>query len=980
MEAAIRWSAGTGDESSKYLLVDVAGNKITLNEARSLSKGQLQSKTIAQYDKVPDFSAFDWSKFDDSLIALGLSSGEASLVKIEQGHRNTHQLRLFPIKTQRKCNSITFNLVNLLAVGLDRVRNDHSLTVYDVESGKEPHSRLCTGEAVTSVRFFPNAPHEIVAAVARSTLRLYDLRDSSYSNAGSGASVYTKQVNNIAIDPLDDNYLASGGSTGDPTVSVWDRRLLSRPSNSSTDTTSSTPVLEFRPAVDNTVTTTVWSIRYSGLKRGRFSVLASTGEVKIYDMATYNVQSKTRPTTPANVHGGSLWSSPQYIARTHYLQHPYHESTRGQSESERVIAFDWVGAGSAEGQSVLALRSTRKVDLLYAPSPGHVDMTGRDDLAICHEDVAFIEPTRSQNTVADDMFTVKAKAERSGTLAKNGVDTILENPKTKAQPLDFKSLSALRTSSVPVNRTQRWLEGDLGLGDSVADAHDFGGSLMHINIHRRRCQEGYRFDCKRNEVIVKDDAELVKLWKIIGKLEGLARDGGMVTDSLDLSFLGVHSIWNGHLGTNQNRLTKPRDHSRPSFDEAVKDLVASHPLSRLDDLPSKTASKRLLCLEVCGWCFSRGTIEGKCRDLLEQGQHYRAVAISVFQGHSDMALILLRDLVRTRNIENTGVAALLASESMNDEQREMCQWMEEDASDPYLRALLRYLGARDWSSVVQDTTLNLSDRLSVALRYMSDPEVATFIYETTTTCINDGDLTGILLTGLTETSMNLFQNYLGRTNDLQTVVLATSFSNPLYVDDMRWSMWKETYLWHMQAWRTFIERTKFTTQHARRAVTRQGDRLVKSAPRQITLRCAHCNGSLAQHHDDAGQKSKKPSGLDSPVGPTKGTLTAQAQKVAAASGTVCPKCGRHLPRCSVCMQWLGTPDISQSKHGRTSEREIDGGKETGAARRETELLGRFVTFCASCGHGFHAHHAKHWFAKHGMCPVPDCRCLCGIRG
>lgn len=177
MEAAIRWSPGDSDDLHKFLLVDVAGNSITLNEARTVSQKSLQTKTIARYDKVPNFTAFDWAKFDGSLVALGLSSGDASLVRIDPGEKNVQPLRIFPIKTQRKCNSITFNSENLLAVGLDRVRNDHCLTIYDANhGGKEPQVKLCTGDAVSSVKFFPNEPQELVAAVARTTLRLYDLR------------------------------------------------------------------------------------------------------------------------------------------------------------------------------------------------------------------------------------------------------------------------------------------------------------------------------------------------------------------------------------------------------------------------------------------------------------------------------------------------------------------------------------------------------------------------------------------------------------------------------------------------------------------------------------------------------------------------------------------------------------------------------------------------------------------------------------
>lgn len=179
MEAAIRWAPGPSSDVQRYLLVDVAGNSITLNELRTDAEEAVQTERIARYDKVPNFTAFDWSKTDRSLVALGLSSGDASLLHVDTERGTIAPLRVFPIRTQRKANSISFNNQRLLAVGLDRVRNDHCLTVYDVDGGKEPVSRLCTGEGCSSVRFFPSQPQEVVAAVARSSLRLYDLRGTA---------------------------------------------------------------------------------------------------------------------------------------------------------------------------------------------------------------------------------------------------------------------------------------------------------------------------------------------------------------------------------------------------------------------------------------------------------------------------------------------------------------------------------------------------------------------------------------------------------------------------------------------------------------------------------------------------------------------------------------------------------------------------------------------------------------------------------
>lgn len=174
MEAAIRWSPLSTPDRVRFLLADVAGNALTLYEAGSLNRHGIQYKPIARREKVNNFTAFDWSKTDDSLVALGLSSGNAELYRFD-GSDSSDPVALFNIKTQRRCNTIAFNTQNLLAVGLDRVRHDNCLTVYDIESN-DAYSRLCVSEAVTSLRFFPNHPQQMLAAVSRQTIRLYDLR------------------------------------------------------------------------------------------------------------------------------------------------------------------------------------------------------------------------------------------------------------------------------------------------------------------------------------------------------------------------------------------------------------------------------------------------------------------------------------------------------------------------------------------------------------------------------------------------------------------------------------------------------------------------------------------------------------------------------------------------------------------------------------------------------------------------------------
>lgn len=164
----------------------------------------------------------------------------------------------------------------------------------------------------------------------------------------------TRQVHNLAIDPMDENYFISAGPAGDPVVSVWDRRMASNssPSTPSSESGPAGPVLEIKPAVDNSQGSNIWSLRFCGQKRGCFGVLSNTGEVKIYELGQNSVRQTLEALSP-NPHGGAPWTSKHYTKRTHNLTYPWYNKYNGQEEFSRVIAYDFMT--SEKGLAALAL-------------------------------------------------------------------------------------------------------------------------------------------------------------------------------------------------------------------------------------------------------------------------------------------------------------------------------------------------------------------------------------------------------------------------------------------------------------------------------------------------------------------------------------------------------------------------------------------------------------------------------------------------
>ena len=180
MEAAVRWSPHSTGDRERFLIVDVADQSLNLNQIDRKDRKVVKWHTVARYGRLPNFGAFDWSKTDESLVAVGLVSGSACLIKLYDDGQSSEVVANFKIKQQRKCNSIALSAQDWLAVALDKTRSDVCLNVFDAnvdsQNLRDPIRKLCPAEIVSSVRFFPNHPQEIVIGAQRSFVRLYDLR------------------------------------------------------------------------------------------------------------------------------------------------------------------------------------------------------------------------------------------------------------------------------------------------------------------------------------------------------------------------------------------------------------------------------------------------------------------------------------------------------------------------------------------------------------------------------------------------------------------------------------------------------------------------------------------------------------------------------------------------------------------------------------------------------------------------------------
>lgn len=338
-----------------------------------------------------------------------------------------------------------------------------------------------------------------------------------------------------------------------------------------------------------------------------------------------------------------------------------------------------------------------------------------------------------------------------------------------------------------------------------------------------------------------------------------------------------------------------------------------------------------------------------------------AAARALFRGDTKLAIQILKKASTAHpELLFVSLALQLIGRGSIKLVKEQLDFDEAVASktDPYLRAMSSLIATGDWTAIANQLSLPLSDRVYVAVRNFDDDSLTKWLDEQVAQAVAEGDIEAISLTGITETMVDVFARYVQKFNDVQTAALILSICYPRYMDDIRCRAWRNAYRARLQRHKLFFQRTKFEVESTKRS-KRDGIPSLKPPSRQIALRCNFCDAetSLANHHHYSGSQPAA-SAIVTPGMENRNPLTATT----ASAGVACPKCGRHFPRCVVCLEVVGTP---------RSDRLDD--------REETKMAGRFPTFCLRCEHVLHLDHARQWFARHAECPVPECRCRCNFR-
>lgn len=321
----------------------------------------------------------------------------------------------------------------------------------------------------------------------------------------------TRCVHNLAINWLDENYIASCSSSTDATVCVWDRRVSSRftapvgPTNA-LETGQGSPSLEFKNVL--APKSTIWSLRFSRTKRGCLNVLSNTGHLKTYDIAKDYLPEEYRSSMDETLGHGSSKSYPEQVY-TKYVRDvcsPFNHPSRGCKESERVVSFDSLNMSASNEPSAITLAGNGKVQIITLQPPAPPVRLSSQGVLVRGEsdgdsDFKTIGPLAdSELSISEIVQRIRERVLPSLDEDKDGL--MSRRPSTEDQ-------SSEPLSSRESRERELLAFGTLGEPLTAEEA------LTLLTVNRRRCKEGYLFDGARNKQILADDPYLQDFWEWI---------------------------------------------------------------------------------------------------------------------------------------------------------------------------------------------------------------------------------------------------------------------------------------------------------------------------------------------------------------------------------------------------------------------------------------------------------------------------------
>jgi WD repeat-containing protein mio len=256
------------------------------------------------------------------------------------------------------------------------------------------------------------------------------------------------------------------------------------------------------------------------------------------------------------------------------------------------------------------------------------------------------------------------------------------------------------------------------------------------------------------------------------------------------------------------------------------------------------------------------------------------------------------------------LAALTSATVKTPELRNQYERLIMRLEDSYFRAMLTYLALGDWGDVLEEEHIPLRERLAIALQFLEDDALSAYLRRVAEASITHGDMEGIIVTGLATSGMQLLQNYVDRTGDVQTAAILGVYVHPHQLKDVRVDRWLDAYRDLLDGWKFFHHRCQLDIDRGQmlQEFTQDADQEpIRLVTPQILIRCNYCNKVISEPRG-ASTANRVSANFHFFFPYTTEPLRLLRMKV-----TACPFCSRPLPRCSVCLMTLGIiPDSARN--------------------------------------------------------------------
>ena len=165
---------------------------------------------------------------------------------------------------------------------------------------------------------------------------------------------------------------------------------------------------------------------------------------------------------------------------------------------------------------------------------------------------------------------------------------------------------------------------------------------------------------------------------------------------------------------------------------------------------------RSRALKLCGWGVEEPDLANFVKKLEAKGQFARAAAVLVFNLEMKHALECLKRAPKDNKLQMVAMAL-----SGFNEEKIGTMWSDSVANlvdsleEPYLRTMFKFLllmgvngsDQETFGDILNETALQPLDRLAFACLYLPDEKLSEYINKMWDKVKNDGDISGIYLTG-----------------------------------------------------------------------------------------------------------------------------------------------------------------------------------------------------------------------------------------